>query len=70
MEKVSDYLDLGNLQLRKWQTIETIGDSLLDVFTWESPPVRCRLRNPLRTGKSYIIIYRAENSYSMKGLET
>ena len=24
--KVSDYLDYGNLPLRKWQTIETIED--------------------------------------------
>ena len=36
-KKVSDYFNFGNLQLRKWQTIEAIGNSLLDVLRWESP---------------------------------
>ena len=36
-KKVSDCLDFGNLHLRKWQTIETIGDSHLDALMWESP---------------------------------
>ena len=38
MEKiVSNYLDLGNLQLRKWQTIEITGDLHLDALRWELP---------------------------------
>ena len=63
--KVSDYLDYENLQLRKLQTIENHRRFTLRCYKVGITPISCKIRNPLKTSKSFKIIHIAEKTVTI-----
>ena len=68
--KESDYLNSGNLQLRKWQTNRNHRIFTVRCIKVRTTQVGCRIRISLEISKCYKIIQKVKDNYCMNGLET